>query len=436
MNKKLKIALRRRSSEQGFAITIALGLGLVMVLIAATMIMRSQGDEVTAMAQKATNDSLGVSETGITRVQSLLKKFPKMAQKPKSDWSSEYTRLSSINTCLGSNTLTSNIITNINTWIKLDNSLSNPDLKKGEIKILDYTYTGNVGTLKVAGRATSENGGTNSSVGNATTYLQVSVPIVPLADFPIPGLWTKNFIAMGSNSVNGNVLVAGCSIPSGVLPTNIVTGTGNLTANPSVEFPPIPELPASDVKTIGAITSSVTLPKTGAGADTAGSDGVFRYLVGKSGQYSIDLNETKALTITSGKKVTLYLQGDIRLSENSKIIHTSMPTTNFQIYGSDGGTHYRNPSDTSTYKTANISLNGNSSTNTFIYAPEATVSINGGGSQPSTPIVKGSVWVKAWNGSNVNQVVVTQSANWADIPVEQPKTISSIQIWERRQASK
>jgi len=33
MNKKLKMALGRRSSEQGFAIPIAVGLGLVMLLV-------------------------------------------------------------------------------------------------------------------------------------------------------------------------------------------------------------------------------------------------------------------------------------------------------------------------------------------------------------------------------------------------------------------
>lgn len=52
MNKKLKVALKRRASEQGFALPIALGLGFVMLLIGATMIMRSQGDQVTASAQK------------------------------------------------------------------------------------------------------------------------------------------------------------------------------------------------------------------------------------------------------------------------------------------------------------------------------------------------------------------------------------------------
>jgi hypothetical protein len=75
MNKKLKIALINSYSDRGFAMPIAIGLGLIMLLIAATMIVRSQGDQTTALAQKATARSLGTSETGITRVQSLLNKY-------------------------------------------------------------------------------------------------------------------------------------------------------------------------------------------------------------------------------------------------------------------------------------------------------------------------------------------------------------------------
>ncbi len=77
MNIKLKIALRRRSSEQGFAIPIAMGLGLFMILIGATMIMRSQGDQVTASAQKGAAQSLAVTEGGVSRSLSTLNQFNK-----------------------------------------------------------------------------------------------------------------------------------------------------------------------------------------------------------------------------------------------------------------------------------------------------------------------------------------------------------------------
>jgi hypothetical protein len=65
----------------------------------------------------------------------------------------------------------------------------------------------------------------------------------------------------------------------------------------------------------------------------------------------------------------------------------------------------------------------------FIYAPEANVGVNGGGNQPST--ITGSVWAKSWNGSNANQLVVTQSAAWPGPLLEKPKRIGSISSWQR-----
>jgi len=419
MNKNLKVALKNCSSEQGFAIPIAIGLGLIMILIGSTMVVRSQGDQVTASAQKATADSLGVAETGVTRVQSLLKRFPKMAQSAKSDWSSEYTRLSTINTCLGS-TQDSNLVTNINAWQSVDSSNSN----KGEFKVLAYTYTGNVGTLKIAGRARSENGSTNASADNATNYLEVEIPVVPLSDFPIPGLWAKN-LSMGNNDVSGNILVAACT-PAGVSTANIVPNSGSLNANPSIEYPPLPSMPASGVNTLSAVEAPKTLPEA---ENIQGADGVYRYLVGKNGSgRSIELSGSQTLTITSGQKVTLYLQGDINMVGTSKIIHTGTPT-NFQVYGSDGGTKYRIATDTNTYTTANVTISGNAEASMFIYAPNATVSING------TASIRGSVWANTWSGSKADQLVVTQLANWVGLPLEQPKRIGSVQSWQRQQAS-
>lgn len=463
MNPKLKFALIRRYSDHGFAMPIAMALGFIMILIAATMIMRSQGDQLTASAQKATTDSLNVAETGVTRVQSLLNRLPKMAEKPKSDWVAEYNRLSGINNCL-SNTQDDNLISNINNWITLDSS----DPNKGEIKILDYTYANGVGKLKIAGRARSENGSVNSSVDNADSYLEVQIPVVTLNDPSIPGLWAKTF-DMGNNDVSGNVLVAGCSVPSsGISTDNIITGSGTLSANPSLEYPALPNLPSSPIVISGGITSTdipnskgciydndgyvldengvrvstatttctnslevkigkFTLPRA---SDTADASGVYHYLIGKNSQgNSISLKGGEKLEITAGQKVRFYLQGNINMGGQSQIIHNGSPPTNFQIYGSDGGTHYRIAGDTNTYTTTSIMLSGNTSANMFIYAPEATVGVNGGGNVPST--ITGSVWAKGWNGSSANQLIITQSAAWTDLPLEKPKRIGTINSWQR-----
>lgn len=493
-------ALRASSiqNEQGFTLPIVVGMGLIMVLVATTMILRSQGDQVTASAQKATADSLGVSEVGMARVQSLLKRFPQMAKKSKSEWADEYNRLTSINSCLSSADYSS-LITDINKWINVKNS----DLQQGEFKILDYSYDGTKGNLKVAGRARSENGSATTSIDNATTSLAVEVPVETIDNLKVPGLWAKTF-DMGNNDVSGNILVSGCSVPSGVSAANIVSGTGSLAANPSVEYPALPDLPAAvcpsatattpcyqvfkqsttydpAATTADAITNAyvkangteikeclkddagfvvkennqgelvrvevrrnsyitnctdpshyntseaVAFPRPN---DKPGSDGSYRYLIGKDGSDSIQLKGGNRIQITAGRKVVFYLQGNVSMSGQSKIAHTGTPPTNFQIYGSDAGTRYRRAGEAPT-TTTSISLSGNSTANMFIYAPEATVGVNGGGNATST--ITGSVWAKSWDGSSANQLVITQSAAWNNLPLEPPKRISPIQSWQRVQ---
>lgn len=82
MNKKLKLVFEYCSGEQGFALPIAVGMGLVMILISTTLLVRSQGDKVTALAQMNTARSLGLSEVGVTRTQSAFKQNSTLAATP------------------------------------------------------------------------------------------------------------------------------------------------------------------------------------------------------------------------------------------------------------------------------------------------------------------------------------------------------------------
>lgn len=75
MNKKLKIILKSYSGKDGFALPVALGMGLVMILISVTMVVRAQVDQTTALAQMATAKSLLISEAGIARTQALFQRF-------------------------------------------------------------------------------------------------------------------------------------------------------------------------------------------------------------------------------------------------------------------------------------------------------------------------------------------------------------------------
>ncbi|MEB3150976.1 MAG: hypothetical protein VKL60_18400, partial [Sphaerospermopsis sp.] len=61
LHTRLKMALLLHSRESGFAMVIAVSLGLIMILVGLTMTMRSQGDQITASQQKATDQALAAA---------------------------------------------------------------------------------------------------------------------------------------------------------------------------------------------------------------------------------------------------------------------------------------------------------------------------------------------------------------------------------------
>jgi hypothetical protein len=89
---------------------------------------------------------------------------------------------------------------------------------------------------------------------------------------------------------------------------------------------------------------------------------------------------------------------------SAEIVHSGSPER-FRIYG--------NPADNDNGNDQSFTLNGGSSTtNLFIYAPDATVAINGGSSNPD---ISGAVWVKTWDGSNSNNAEISVPSNMGSL---------------------
>ncbi len=229
MNTKLKFALIHRYSEKGFAMPIAIGMGLIMILIAATLMMRSHADQTTASAQKATARSLGTSETGVTRVQSLLNRYGILASTtltdisttpPSSSWKLEYQN-STPSTCSAGAGATEIEGYRLNQWINLDS--------ESKFKVTEYTYrpnkfvlaqiTDTTVTIPASGSitltispadyladATSVNGqiqdiqGTLSRSGTTYTFTR-------LASGTATTVTDKNFIAALGAQVTGSVTI-------------------------------------------------------------------------------------------------------------------------------------------------------------------------------------------------------------------------------------
>lgn len=439
-NKRLKLALRRRSSEQGFAIPIAIGLGLIMILIATMMIMRSQGDQVTASAQKGAAQSLALTEGGVTRSLSTVNQY--------TNGSLLILNYDSINpatnkTYLGPDGILNNgdeETTAVNQWsspptsVACSSSRSLPigllssNISSGSYQIKAYRYQnpdGNqnsgdeIGTLLVEGNQES-----------AASRVQVSMQIVSNpSNGSFAGLYASNTIDLGNNDVmkvagagntgsSANVICRNCTVPARECPEGVPTlagladavGMGSNSVIDGTIFIGDPQLPALPIaptnacsSTSGAncsidlrsISSATTLPRV---TDTTNrttwgiaSSEPYHYVIS-----SITLRGSDVITInTSSAPVYLYLSGNVSLSGGGGIAHTGSPER-LRLYGK--------PADANDSNDQSITISGGSSTtNMFIYAPDATMGINGGSSDPD---IQGAVWTKTWNGSSSNNAEI------------------------------
>jgi len=510
MNKKLKVVLtRRRSSEQGFALPIALGLGFVMLLIAATMIMRSQGDQVTASAQKATSRGLSAAETGITRYQSLINSNRVIAMYrdcvgtrnasgvcPDTgttiSWSNA-TTIPGIISCSGGGGATPVIKNASTTWQDVDPPITATgyagDPSKGQYRLVSYIYpapgtTGTVGTapgigqLKVEGRV---NGGSTATAGagTATTQLQVNIPVQQgnSRTIPVPGLWF-NTGNLGPNVGNGNTINGNLLYTGGCNPDSVGgTVNGTRTPAPGLKFPDLPTPPASfsASNTLGNITSALTLPRNTDSYVEKIINGykvrVYEYKV-----TSINLqNKGDTITITPGKRVTFYLEGNISTGGQGEFRHscsgyvspgpltpysttsTASTTPDFPIpatYSANAWNEGCKPTNVQVFgygknnltgtsiSNPQICLNGNGFLEAFILGPTYKAGVAGAGASGG---FTGSIWVNEWSnggscGSNTSHVVVDQTTTWDElIPLgltinNLPPTTAPVSSWQRQEA--
>lgn len=159
MNKNLNIALKSRSTEQGFALPTAVGMGLIMILIGTTLIMRSQSDLVSASAQKDTAQSLSVNEVGVTRTLAAFKQNLVLVTTPY-NWA---TNITTGWTTGGGSSLVG--VTADKGWITLSGF--------GHFKIDKYTPntpSAGIGTLEVSGTTD-----TNTAILKSTNVPQTAI---------------------------------------------------------------------------------------------------------------------------------------------------------------------------------------------------------------------------------------------------------------------
>ncbi len=445
----------RHDTNQGFALPMALGMGLIMLLVGITMILRSQDDQVTASAQKATNRALGAAETGISRYQSFINNNRLIAKYPRTgnpSWTnpSSIPGINDTDSCggngIGSSTQVSSFASKTG-WQDIDTN----DSSRGQFRLVDYIYhpsglpgtsgAPKVGQLTVDGRVNQVGTGdtATSNINTATTRLQVGIPVLDSSSLGVglPAGWIATGDT-GNNTIQGDFCVGDSSVPLSkinVTGNNPVTGKPFQASYTTLQFPSLPSkpsFPSSNV--LGPIDKNfkgeLTFPRSGDTATTKVINGenvqVYEYSVTE-----IDTKNKQTIEITPGKIVTFYLDGDI--NKGGDIVHTcgSVPgckSTDFKIlgYGATG---------------SEICASGNDVIEAFIFAPQYKVGVAGSGGGKGG--FRGSVWAKQWSnssgcGSNTSNIVLRQVDNWSDIslvPINTPPVISTINSWQRQQVS-
>jgi hypothetical protein len=402
--------INRYSTQQGFALPIAIGLGITIMLISLSIIVRSHSDNETASAQRSNVRGLNAAEVGIERFQSLINRYRGIAKYPAfgaaPSWQSP-TGISTLssNCSSGSATDISNAATT--DWQAIDPT----DANKGQYRLVSYTYDAitKQGALIVEGR---------NSLNPSTTRLEIKIPVI-LAASPVPGLWVKESLDTGAVQAN---LWGACS--------------GNFNASPAsgytmrrtgLEMPDPPDKPATAIS-LSSI-SGLTLPQaqdvlsqTNLNPDTGAYE------------YTVD-NISESFSISPDKKVHLWVDGDINLQGGQKAILHQCGTTpcspfDARIYGNKRAA-------------GTITLREDTSIcNVLIWAPtyNSTV-LNGSGSAVSAcgsgANNNGIYWVKSWSGGGQGgHIALNQAAaNWSQSPIQPLPKIAPIKSWQREKTN-
>jgi hypothetical protein len=310
-----------QQTEHGFALPIAVGMGMIALLLGLTSVLRSQDDRVDSINKRVSTQSLLAAETGIARVQDFINRYRMVANfnACNSDaWSAtdgsgsgnctntgstvndiswaNSGQIPNLNAVCGTGTLAESR-TAVSNWTKNNwQLLDSTDASKGEYRLVSYNKNG---TLTVEGVSNRGQSGEGKSVITAT------LPIFPMNSEQIAGLWVKTSIS-GSATIESDI-VGPCTGTLAIFPAS---GKGIIRTQMTMpNAPGYPSPGGSGVSSIAKITNIPTttdssgnsvrvLPRS---TDSAKSDGSYDYLI-----TSVDAS----FSITSGKVAALYYNLD------------------------------------------------------------------------------------------------------------------------------
>jgi hypothetical protein len=326
------------------------------------------------------------------------------------------------------------------------------DPTQGQYRLIDYVYIPGVfdaatdsyttqprGKLVVEGRVNQQNTDLENAINASVASISVDLPIqpglpnIPPTDISVapflngfnPALWiiqandAGGVAQVGNLRVNGNIVLTNDDCKFGdnaTLPTDV-----NLFDNTkqSILIDPIPRAPVIATETLPANINEITLadlkkeslPIKGATGTTVAGDTVYYYklvdAVPPTPGIQTDLNLVggNTINIRSGRKVVLYVEGNINITPNITIPPAVPPDpANPGVLGdininSDPANTSSNLEIYVTDPSKNININGAGNINikALIHAPDSIVNIAAGSTANVTFI--GAMWIENWNST-------------------------------------
>jgi hypothetical protein len=366
-----------------------MGIGIVMVLIAAALINRVQNDQAIAGMQFRSEGAINAAEIGITRLQSFLTQNRLFATQNSAQWASLVTNLNNeIGSCPS---LSLN-----NAWREGQGYAQGQWLNAGQAhhqyRMLSYNYRSQPGSNGQVGLATlAVEGQVTDGLRPAVSRLAVEIPIATASSaLAPPALSAKSFNLDSAAKVKGDVRAHACPdladvdrVP-GIADTNLTAG--KITAGIDT-FWPQPQLAPASAISLPVIKSSITLPRR---ADFPDAQGNFDYVVDADAfNNSIQLPDDQkiAVQVAANQSVNLYVRGNIDFGGgqvNMPMAGETQPhPEKLRIYGGD--------------RTLKFSIKDSASVMALIHAPLA---IGSSGAAPKIGTgITGSLLIQQWDSA-------------------------------------
>ena len=259
-----------------------------MILIATTMIIRSNQSQIASISQRSNYKSLAAAETGVTKFLSFLNEHRELAGVNKADFIDSRDTIQGRRDECSDYADSEEILDNLNTWIATN---EDSDPKKGSYFIRDYTVSGAQATLQV-------DGSVSDPPGNGITRLEVKFPVDSIAPTPTPA-GTAPSGSPTCNDLTKSIPVQQ-SLPFLGFKENSSDKLINVVNN---------ELGPDAYPLSAIIDTNQTLPR---GGDDL-SKSTFTYVIDTSGTDAINLKQEQFIKIRQDKTVFLVTNGDVEV---------------------------------------------------------------------------------------------------------------------------